>query len=180
MAPIPTGPTEIDRKLHRVVLEANPGQFTNLIALARSIEQSRFPEFSYRRSDKTEYTNADTIASYVAFAREIGLLDENLGPTRPKGDVRALASFQQWLSDRVAQYLSDRGSSPGQIGNAVRRLLNANPAELPSQENIRARLSNPPSPTDFRVCLKIMALLRPKVLEVVSRRVVLVPGVFKA
>jgi len=180
MAAIATGPTEVDRKLHLVVLEASPGRFTSLIGLARSIEQSKLAEFSYRRSDRTEFANAETIRVYVAFAREIGILDENLGPTRPKAQVRSLDNFQAWLSDLVGRYLDDHGSSQQQIADAVRHLLSASPAELPSQEKVRVSLSSPLPPLDFRMCLRIMALLRPHFVGLVSRRVVLVPGVFTA
>lgn len=179
MAAVATGPTEIDRKLHRAVLEAAPGRYASLIALARAIETGRFQEFSYRRDEQYQFANAETIRFYIAFAREIGLLNEDLGATRPKSQIRTLDGFQQWLSDRVAQYLINRGASPTQITGAVRNLLNATPAELPSQDRVRRRLTNPPAPADFRACLKILALFRPNVLGLASRRVVLIPGVFE-
>jgi len=179
MPVVTTGPTEIDRKLHRVVLQCDPEQFNSLIALARSISYAQYPEFSYQRSDQTEYTSAETIRSYVAFARQIGLLDNDLGSTRNKSDIRALERFQQWLGDRVSQYLIDVGCPPATTGGVVQRLLTSNPSLLPSQENVRTLLKNPPSQFDFRLCLKVVARLRPSVLKLVSRRVILMPGVFK-
>jgi hypothetical protein len=179
MPAVPTGPTEIDRKLHLIVLQSSPGQFRNLIALARSIGEGQYEEFSYQRADKTEYSNAGTIRSYVAFARQIGLLGDNLGPMRNKSDITDLESFQQWLSDRVAQYLIDVGCPPAAISETIVGLLASTPPLLPSQENVRARLRNPPSEFDFRLCLKIVARFRPSVLKLVSRRVILMPGVLK-
>ncbi|HZD70174.1 MAG TPA: hypothetical protein VFA45_15145 [Actinomycetes bacterium] len=174
-----TGPTEIDRKLHRIVLDASSGQFPNMISLSRSIGQSKPTEFSYRRLGRTEYSGAQAIAFYVAFAREIGLLDENLIPTRSKADVGTLKHFQPWLNDKVAEYLNGRGSSPDQLGDVVSRLLHHTPSKLPSQQNIRPMLENPPPSRFFQMSLRITALLRPRTLSVVTRRIVLVPGVLE-
>lgn len=179
MPAVPSGPTEIDRKLHCVVLHSSAGQFNSLIALARSISNARRTEFSYQRDDKTEYAGAESIRSYVAFAREIGLLDKDLGPTRNISDITELENFQRWLSDQVAQYMDRVGCPPAKVSEKIKLLLGRSPSVIPSQENVRSLFEDPPSQFDFRMCLKVTARFRPSVLKLASRRIILMPGVLR-
>ena len=78
MAAIPTAANDIDRKLHRILLESNSAVFTDMSALARTVERERYPEFSYLRGGKKEFSSAETIHKYVSFAKSVGLLDGNL------------------------------------------------------------------------------------------------------
>jgi hypothetical protein len=90
MAAIPTASNEIDRKLHRILLDSNSAVLTDMSALARSVQRERYPEFAYSRGGRKEFSSAGTIHRYVSFAKNVGLLDGNLASTRPKKEIRAL------------------------------------------------------------------------------------------
>ena len=179
MPAVPTGVSEIDRKLHRVIMESNPTEFTNMMGLARSMAKVKHREFSYTRARKTKYSSADTIQSYISYARTVGLLDGNLSPTRPKGDVRTLENFQQWLSDTVVQYLADNNSAITRVEDEIRGMLQGVTIELPTQDNVYSRLQNPPPRQVFQMSLRIISRLRPIALRVRSRRIILIPGLIE-
>ena len=181
MTAISTTPNAIDRKLHRIVLDSNPDEFKTFVDLARYIANSKPSptEFSYQRFGKHEYAGADAIEGYVSFARDVGLLDGDLRASRPKKELRTLDNFQQWLGDLTIQYLEAKNASLKQIEQAILELMQQSPRLLPTQDNIRAKLNNPPSSRNFKFALKILALLRPKAISLVSRRVVLIQGVIE-
>jgi hypothetical protein len=174
---VSTTPNAIDRKLHRVVLDADPEQFKSFAALARQISMNKPQEFSYQRFGKTEYAGADAIEAYVSFAHDIGLLDGDLKPARQKKEIRALENFQQWLGDLTLQYLESKNASLKQIEEIMENLMHSSPCRLSTQENIRAQIQNPPSSRNFRLCLKVVALLRSDAIRLASRRLVLVDGI---
>jgi len=176
---IPTAPNEIDRKLHRIALDTDPKRFTNMIAFARELESKKCIEFSYARSDKTEYSNAFTIQYYISYARQIGLIDGDLSLTRPKKDIINLENFQAWLSDIVFQYLNNNNSSVNEISEAIVDLFKLSPYKLSTQSNIHSQLKNPIPLHIFKISLKIVSRLRPKALFVRSRRMVLIPGLLE-
>ncbi len=128
MAAISTSPNAMDRKLHRVVLEADPNEFKTFVALARHIAKAKPLEFSYQRLGKTEYAGAEAIEQYISFSRDIGLVDGNIEITRPKKDVRSLESFQQWLGDLTLQYLEKKNASLKHIEQSVMDLLQGSPS----------------------------------------------------
>jgi len=177
MAAINTTPNAIDRKLHRVVLETDPDQFKSFIALARQIATSKPQEFSYQRLGEVQYAGAGAIVTYVSFAHDIGLLDNDLKLTRPKREIRALENFQPWLGDLTLQYLEANNASLKQIEQAIQDLSQGSPCRLSTQENIIVKLDNPPSLRNFRFSLKILALLRSNAIGLASRRVVLMDGI---
>lgn len=175
-----TTPSAIDRKLHRVVLEADPDQFKSFAALARQIAAGEPQEFSYQRFGKVEHAGADAIVTYVSFAHDIGLLDSDLRVTRPRKEIRALENFQPWLGDLTLQYLEAKNASLKHIEQAMQDLSQGSPCRLSTQENIRAKLDSPPSLHNFRLSLKILALLRSDAIGLVSRRVVLMDGIVES
>jgi len=179
MAATPTTVNEIDRKLHRIVLETDPRTLTTMMALARSVEQEQYEEFSYTRDEKTEYSSANTIHNYISYARTIGLLNGDLESNQAKSDVRSLENFQQWLSDTVVQFLNDNNSSIPKIKDAMQALLGGMPRILPTLENIHTQLTAPPPPPIFKQSLKIITLLRPNLLQVRTRRVVLIAAILE-
>ena len=176
MTLVATSPNEIDRKLHRIILDANPSEFTNMMALARSIAREKCVEFSYVRTGKTEHSGATTIQHYISYASEVKLLDGDFSPTKPKKDVRSLESFQQWLSDTVYQYLTDHACAVEQIADKTQFLLQAAPHKLPTPDKIRALIKSAPSAMVFRFSLKIVSILRPKAFQLKTRRIILIPG----
>jgi len=176
MSAISTHSTAIDRKLHRVILDANVA-FGSMMELAVAIQRKHYREFSYLREGKRRYSSAGAIQSYVSYARALGLLDENLDSSRK--DARSLESFQQWLSNAVLDYLRSKNCDITQIQGAVQALLTSNPPLLPTQERVRSRFSDPPSATFFRFSLTAIALLRPAVLQAKARKTILMPGVFE-
>jgi hypothetical protein len=178
-----TSQNEIDRKLMRVILQSSPGGFNSATALAKEIAAQKYIEFSYRRYGLTEYSTAQTIRSYVTFARHIGLLDENLTPTRNTDSIQDLESFQRWLGGKVAAYMEGSGCPLNGIKAKVIGLLTPNqptkkPPLLPTLENLRKSIKEPPPIRYFYMSLKIASLLRPNVLTLVTRRIVFVPGAF--
>lgn len=184
---ISTTPTEIDRKLHRIVAEADPDKHATAVSIARSLVSQRAPAFSYQRNGRTEHAGENTIAQYVVFAKKIGMLDGDLSPTRTKSEVRSLDNFQSWLSDLAIQFLDQNSASLDDIERITRQLLDQSPRRLPTIDNIHAAIQNPPGKSgahpnvlgkeDLRLSLKVVALLRPKALRLVSRRLVIVPVV---
>ena len=180
MTAISSAPNAIDRKLHRIVLDANPDEFRSFAALARHVAQSKPVEFSYHRFAKLEYAGADAIESYVSFARDIGLLDGDLEIVRPKKEIRTLENFQHWLGDLTVQYLDAKNASLKQIERAILELSQSLPFRLPTQDNIRAKLETPASTRNFRLALRIVALLRSNVISLASRRLVLMDGVVES
>jgi hypothetical protein len=174
---ISTSPREIDRKLHRVVREADSSLYSTAIALGRAIETANLPEFAYQRGRDTVYANADTISTYVLYARDIRLLDGDLNATRGKGDIRSLDNFQQWLSDAVVRYLRDNNASLEQIQAAVASLLSSTPHQLPTLDNLYKILRSPPPRHSLRMSLKVLSLLRPRALKLQSRRLVIIPSI---
>lgn len=180
MAAIKTNKNEIDRKLHRIILDSDPEKFNNMMVLANSIERKHYAEFSYIRADETEYASSSTIQKYISYARHIGLLDGNLKATQLKKDIRSLENFQAWLSDTVFQYLNDNHCSIPEIKKVVQNLLHTTPAILPTQENIHSKLKNPPTINIFLPSLKIVSLLRPNAIRLRTRRVILIPEFFIA
>jgi hypothetical protein len=150
-----------------------------MMALAREIATQKYREFSYSRGGKTEFSGAETIQSYVGYARAIDLLDADLGSTQSKKNIRDLQSFQQWLSNAVLDYLRNEGCDIKRIEGAVQTLLQLTPPKLPTQEKVRSQLQDPPSAEFFRFSLKTIALLKPAVLQAKSRKAILIPGVFE-
>jgi hypothetical protein len=75
------------------------------------------------------------------------------------------------------EYLEDNRASLKQIEEAIVELLQGPHSHIPTQDNIRAKLKDPPSSRIFRFALKITALLRSKVIVLASRRLVLMDGV---
>lgn len=179
MSAISTPSTAIDRKLHRIVLDANPSNFANMMALANAIKREKYTEFTYSRGGKTEFSGAEAIQTYVSYARAIELLDSDLGSSRPKKDIRDLQSFQQWVGDAVLDYLDRRGCNIQQIGAVIQNLLRVPPYKLPTREKVRSQFKGAPSADFFRFSLKAVALLRPAVLQVKSRSVILMPGLLE-
>jgi hypothetical protein len=177
MPAISTAPNAIDRKLHRVVLESDSAQFSSFAALGRHIAQAKSTEFSYLRFGKLEFAGAEAIENYVGFARDVGLVDGDLNPSRPKREIRSLENFQHWLGDLTMQYLEVKNASMAQIEQAAIDLSQGKPSRLSTQENIRGKLESPPSLRNFRFSLKIIALLRSNIMSVASRRLVLIDGI---
>ena len=116
--PAVTSSREIDRKLHRIVHEADSAQFRTALALGRKIEGGRHPEFAYHRAGRTEHANAITVAQYVLYAKYIGLLSADLEAARPKEDIRSLDAFQRWLGDVVLRFLRANNASLDDIRDA--------------------------------------------------------------
>jgi hypothetical protein len=172
-----TSPTEVDRKLHRVVIRSGQVQASSQGVLAASVRDGDYAEFTYRRGDETLFSSADSIRFYVSFARTVGLLGEDFRPAEDKRKYSGLGNFQEWLGENVTEHLVSNGCSPDAINRAVEHLLKQTPATVPTPGSLRKELGNPLPDRVFRLCLKIESLLRPKVLELASRRLVLVPGV---
>ena len=98
---------------------------------------------------------------------------------QPAGGWAAPAGYQGWLGDRTIRYMQRHGMSATALRSAVRRLLQEAPPRLPAPDHVYRELGRPVPRQTFLSCLKIVALLRPGVLVLKTRRLVLVAGVVK-
>lgn len=179
MAPIHTPITSVDRKLHRVVLSSDPDYFKNAISLAREIAGRQLNEFSYQRENKLKYATPLSITKFVAYAREIGLLDENLACTQLKDDVRSVENFQWWLRNQVMNYLETNIASLDHIKTATLSLLSDVPYTLPTPVKIHEVLKTSMSISSFRLSLNVISALSPRALLFSSRKLVIHPEIIK-
>ncbi len=179
MAQIPTPKTSVDRKLHRIVLNSDSNYFKTAISLARTIADQNLEEFSYQRNNKILFATPVSISKFISYAREIGLLNENLDSTQPKADVRSTENFQWWVKSQVMIYLEKNNSSLEDIKKATLTLMGDLPYFLPSVDKIHDGLKTSISKTSFRTSLKIISALNPMALKFSSRKLVIHPDVFK-
>lgn len=166
--------TRIDRKLFRVVSEAGRQRPRDLADLARRIAGRRFAEFSYRRAGERRYSGWRTVRRYAGLARTLELLDPRLSPAASFADP---AGFGDWLAERTLRFMQRRKTSATAIRGAVRQLLGEAPPRLPGPDQVHRRLDRPVPRETFLSCLKIVALLRPRVLTLKTCRLVVPTGV---
>jgi hypothetical protein len=179
MSPIHTPITSVDRKLHRVVLISEPDYFKNAISLAREIAGRQLTEFSYQRENKLKYATASSITRFVTYAREVGLLDENLACTQPKDDVRSVDNFQWWLRNQVMNYLEAHHACLDHIKSATLVLLTDIPYSLPTPVRVHDALETSIPLSSFRLSLNVISSLSPKALLFSSRKLVIHPEIIK-
>jgi hypothetical protein len=77
------------------------------------------------------------------------------------------------------RYMQRRKMSATAVRGAIRHLLGETPPHLPTPDHVYRRLGRPVPRGTFLSCLKIVALLRPEVLVLKTRRLVLAGGVVK-
>jgi len=176
---VPTPPTELDHKLHLVVREAAKRRYDSNAALATTIAELEAEAFSFMRRGEIEYCSPGTIAQYISFSRAISLLGDDLRPVKDRSFFSSLEKFQGWLGNKVLTYLGDARCSPEKIRDAVSDLLRQNPPQLPTPANVREKLGRPLTKKSFRYSLQIISLLRPHVLRIRSRQVVLHKSVLR-
>jgi hypothetical protein len=166
----------IDRKLFRIVSEAGKRGPRDLADLARRIAGQQFVEFSYQRAGERRYSGWRTVRRYAGLARTLELLDAAF---EPAGSFSDAAGFRSWLGDRTMRYMQRRKMSATAIRGAIRRLLAETPPRLPAPDHVYRKLDRPVPRQTFLSCLKIVALLRPEVLVLKSRRLVVAAGVVR-
>lgn len=176
---VPTPPTEIDHKLHRIVLGAASQDSASLKDLARTLETEKWPEFSYERDGKTRYTSVSTIAKYVSYARALNLLNDQIKPLGPSASYSGLAAFQGWLADKVITYLANNNCSITAIRQAMQNLLTEVPARLTTPDNVHDKIKTTISREIFKNCIKVVHLLRPRTLRLGSPRLIISSEVLK-
>lgn len=164
----------IDRKLFRIVREAGRQRPRDLTDLARRIAGRRLAEFSYRRGGQRRYSGWRTVRRYAGLARTLELLDAELAPTASFADP---GGFGDWLAERTLRFMQRRKISATAIRGAVRQLLGETPPRLPGPDHVHRRLDRPVPRETFLACLKIVALLRPRLLVLKTRRLVVPAGV---
>jgi hypothetical protein len=179
MAAPKNAPQEIDRKLHRIVLESDPTRYPTASALGRALNEAKKAEFSYQRGGKTNYSAYGSIARYVLYGKEVGLLDGDLKSTIPKANISSLVSFQAWLTDSVMNYLKGKGASIDEIEDTLASMLAKPPFELPTFENLYSHLKAAPSRDYLRLSLRVLALLRPAIITLKSYRLIALPALIR-
>lgn len=174
MAIVDTAENELDRKLHRIVLQAAGGTYASLLDLARSLHELDCVDFSYTRNNEVRYAGISTIKKYASFARALNLLDDHLKPAQEPGVYTSLANFQNWLGNKVMQYLNDNSCSIAKIKDAIRSLLHSpDKSTLPTPDHLLEQLGSPISRELFQYSLRILSIFRSGLLELRSRRLVL-------
>jgi hypothetical protein len=163
----------IDHKLFRIVREAAQRRHRDLAELARRIAAGRFVEFSYQRDGVRRHAGQRTVRRYAGLALALGLLDEGLRPTGSPGDPVA---FARWLGDRTMRYMQRHRMSATALRDAVRQLLREAPPRLPTPDHVYRALDRPVARQMFQSCLRIVALLRPDVVVLRTRRLVIAAG----
>jgi hypothetical protein len=166
----------IDNKLFRIVREASQRGHRDLAELARRVAAGRFAEFSYRRDGVRHHAGRRTVRRYAGLALELGLLDDDL---RPAGAPTDPAAFARWLGDRTMRYMQRHRMSATALRGAVRQLLREAPPRLPTPDHVYRVLERPVPRRTFSSCLRIVALLRPAVVVLKTRRLVLAVGAVK-
>jgi len=169
----------IDHKLFRVVREAAKRQPKDLAELARRVADGSFVEFSYERDGVRHHAGWRTVRRYAGLAFTLGLLDDGLQPAAPSGSLADAAGFRSWLGDRTLRYMQRNRMSATAIRGAVQQLLHETPPRLPGPDHVYRELDRPVPRQTFLSCLKIVALLRPGVLVLRTRRLVIAAGVVK-
>jgi hypothetical protein len=162
----------IDHKLFRVVREAAKRRHRDLAELARRVAGGDFVEFSYQRDGVRRQAGWRTVRRYAGLARTLGLLGDGRSPADAAG-------FGSWLADRTMRYMQRHRMSATAIRGAVRRLLHGAPSRLPTPDHVYRELDRPVPRQTFLSCLKLVALLRPGVLVLKTRRLVVAAGVVR-
>jgi hypothetical protein len=170
---------EIDRKLHRIVLESDSSLYPTATSIGRALKEGKTVEFSYQRGGGTQFSSPGSIARYVLYAREIGLLDGSFDSTIPKSKIRQIDNFQGWLADSIMDYLKGKNSSIGQIEDTLSALLSRAPYELPTFDNLYSHLREPPPKDYLRLSLRVLALLRPAIIALKSYRLIALPALIR-
>ena len=168
--------TRIDQKLFRIVREAGKRRPRDLPEFARRVADQSFPEFSYQRQGERRHAGWRTVRRYAGLARTLELLDARLAPAGSFGDA---AGFQGWLGDRTLRFMQRHDMSATAIRGAIQQLLRETPPRLPAPDHVHRQLDRPVRRATFLDCLKIVALLRPRVLALKTRRLVVAGGVVK-
>jgi hypothetical protein len=166
----------IDHKLFRIVREAGKRRPRDLAEFARRVAGQSFAEFSYQREGERRHAGWRTVRRYAGLARKLELLDAAL---EPAGSFADPAGFQSWLGDRTLRYMQRHAMSATAIRGAIQQLLRETPPRLPAPDHVHRQLDRPVPRATFMVCLKIVALLRPRVLVLKTRRLVVAGGVVK-
>ncbi len=157
--------TSIDRKLHRIILEAGIQTFPSAAALARSIESKKLNAFSYVREGERHYSSRESIVQYVLFAQRVGFLSDDLVPLSPRtSGIRKLNNFRHWAGGKLLEYNRREGFGPDRLRSAVLRL--AGDKRLPTALAIREELGLSLTLRPFRWCLQLQALLRERTLKI--------------
>lgn len=175
MPPIPTPRTALDHKLHYIIL-ASDSSIRTMIGLAEKIADKKSDEFSYVRDEETQFVGATGIVPYVSYANTVGLLNEDLLSTRPKAEIKSLEHFQVWLSELVFEFLNSNGIGIPLIKSKIPDLFQQPPYKLPTLENVMPLVDSALQPKVLRLSLRIMALLRPNIIQFKSQTMILIPG----
>jgi len=179
MPVIVTRPQEIDRKLHRIILEAKEKGFPNSTVFAAYLNKIKATEFSYQREDETRISKVSIIERFITFAQAIKLLNSNLKPSGTKKSLKDLGAFQNRLSNLVIQYLDSHFSSISDIKKCANILLQEKPPKVPTIKNVHDKLQNSPSLREFKDSVRIISKLRPKAFMLKSRPVFIIDGILK-
>ncbi|MHC4133965.1 MAG: hypothetical protein ACYTDU_00690 [Planctomycetota bacterium] len=166
----------IDHKLFRIVREARKRRPRDLAELARRVAGQSFVEFSYQREGERRYAGWRTVRKYAGLALTLELLDAGL---EPAGSFADPAAFRSWLGDRTMRYMQRNRVSATAIRGAIQQMLRETPPRLPVPDHVHRQLGRPVPRETFLSCLKIVALLRPGVLALKTRRLVVAGGVVK-
>lgn len=125
-----------DGKLYRIFQVAGEKEHGSRSDLAREVAGRHFDEFSSIGEDGIrKYMAWRSVVDYVAFSWMIGIIDGDLKPyIEAPGLTRD--GFDHALGDKVESFSDANGFSPQKVRNAVRELIQREPARLPTPKAV--------------------------------------------
>jgi len=155
--------TSLANKLHRVAMSSDGNKFKTRTSLAAFIANKKFVEFSYNRSGKTQFCNAERVGQYVSFAHDIGLLNDALDCIVAKNTVKSFVPFSKLVADRAMSYAETAGAKPSVLKDAVNKIVKSR--FLPTTDKLYEEISTTLTKQSLRWVLLLLSHLKPKALR---------------
>lgn len=164
---------DISDKLYVIVSTAKAVSYKNGVLLAEAVTKLKDDAFAYIRNNKTQYCEIETVREYIAYARELKiLLDELKPPTEMT--ARSKKGFKPWLGDVLLKYFEDNNLDlDTKVKKATLDLIDSK--KLPTTENLYTQLAPSITEKHFKWSLTCIQSVRPLTISV-CRKWIWVPN----